>query len=384
MKSESIVYVNFSPYENTGHILDFILNEYEDVLLFVFSFHKLSKKESNKLIIFNKGKIVSEMSLLQIPTPEILIFLFIPLRSSLNMLQLVWHLFKLKKKYKKYDVYFTVNAFTAWVGCILKKIKMVKHTIFWVWDYYPPLHPNLITVFMRSLYWMFDKYATNNIDVVVFLNKRLLMLRQDIGILKNPNNYQIVPIGTKVEKTFKKNTTQLSLCFIGVVKKSQGLDLFFDNIKMIRNKFPGLSLHIIGDGPDLSYYKKRASRSGVNVKFYGLLNITDPMVLKVFSESNIGFAPYKPEAGNVSYYGDPSKIKMYISFGLPVVTTDVFYFSSELKDSGAGIIVSYEEPHSLLNAFSEIINNYEKFQNDSYKLARKYEYKKMYHKLFLK
>lgn len=383
--NKTIIYVNFSPYENTGKILDYILENFENVLLFSFNFHKLGKgQEPSKLKIFKKGELKKEYALYQMFIPASLRFLLLPFRSFVIFLQILWHTLRLKKDYGKYDIYFTVNAFTAWVGNVLKKLGLVEKTIFWVWDYYPPLHEDKIVMFMRWLYWQFDKARTSSdSDRLIFLNKRLESLRKDIGALPKKANYPIVPIGTNPVIITKRRRRQktVTLGFLGVLKKSQGLDLIFDNAEKIHQLFPNLQFQVIGGGPDEAYFKRKAKKSLIPTVFHGFLP-TEKEVKAILSKCDIGLAPFIPEEGNVSYYGDPSKIKVYLSYGLPVITTDVYIFSREIAKEKAGVIIDYYQPEGVIKAISEILGNYEQYQKRAVKLAKKFYYKEIYPEIF--
>src|SRR3989338_5792709 len=385
-KLKSIVYINFRPYENAGKILDYLLENFENVFLFSFNFHKLGKnQEPSKLKIFKKGHFIKEKELYQInlPSPLTLTFLLLPVRSLMIMIQIIWYSIILKKKYKKLDIYFTVNAFTAWIGNILRSLKIVKKTIFWVWDYYPPINTNKIVTLFRWIYWQFDKIgATSN--SLIFLNRRLENLRKDIGILSKRAKYPIVEIGTnpisKVES--KENLNRPILFgFIGVVKKSQGLDIFFDTARELKSLLPNSMLEIIGSGPDELYFKRRAKKCPIKTKFYGFLP-SENEISRIVSKWDIGIATYIPEESNVSYYGDPSKIKVYLSFGIPVVTTDVYVFSKEVAKSKAGVIIDYCKKSEFISAISIILSAHKQFRERALLLAQKYHYKKIYPKIF--
>jgi glycosyltransferase involved in cell wall biosynthesis len=295
----------------------------------------------------------------------------------------MFYSFYLKYKYGKFHYYFTVNAFTAWVGNILKSIGFVNKTIFWVWDYYPPFHQSKTVVLMRSLYWQFDKLATNS-DVLIFLNRRITKLRKEIGVLSKKDKHKIIPIGTtnnlvRVARNLKQ-TSKIKLVFLGVVKKSQGLDLVFDNSKELAAAFPNLEVNIIGGGPDLEYFKSRLEKTSLKINFYGYL--LDKDVNKILKKSHIGLAPYVPSQENASYYGDPSKIKKYISFDLPVITTNVFEFSKELKRANAGVLIDHNKKKELVSSIHQIINNYKSYRKNARLLNQRYYYKKLYPKMF--
>ncbi len=382
-KKDSLIYVNFAPYENAGGILDFFKNKFKHVALFSFNFHNLGKKgKYNKLKIYHQGKKVDTKKLFDFQIPEKLIFLFLPIRSIFIFFQIIFYTFYLRHRYGKFHYYFTVNAFTAWIGNILKKTGFVNKTLFWVWDYYPPFHENKIIVFMRGLYWQFDKWATKS-NTLIFLSSRVATLRKEIGILTKTDKYKIVPVGTtnlaKVKTKNLNTKSKIKIVFFGVIKKSQGLDLIFDSSNKIISSFPNVEIDIIGAGPDLEYFKNKGKNSKLKVNYHGYM--LDPEVDKILKKSDIGIAPYIPSIENEAFYGDPSKIKRYLSFGLPVITTNVFEFSREIKKSHAGILIDYKTS-KLIDAIAKVVGNYTFYQNGAKKLGKKYYYKNLYPNMF--
>lgn len=385
-KKQSIIYVNFSPYENAGKILDFLLEEFISVVVFSFNFHQLGKgQKPGRVLVYKDGTIIKTYTLFQMKgkIPVSLIFLLIPLRSSINFLQVLWYAYRLKKIYGTFDYYFTVNAFTAWIGNVLRYFGIVKKTVFWVWDYYPPLHPNKIILFMRWLYWQFDKNVTTTSDKVVFLNKRLEDLRKDINIIPLHKTYQIVPIGTDpLHKTRGKkiDRKKLIIGFLGVLKKAQGLDMFFDCGRDLKKIFPNMTLEILGSGPDETYFKNRAKKNPLTVRFHGYIP-DDKTVKDIQKNWDIGIALYIPEESNVSYYTDPSKIKGYLSLGIPVIITNIT-FAKEVKKEHAGIIIDYGKKEQLIKGITDILDMYLSYEKNALSLAKKYYYKQIYQKIF--
>ncbi len=381
-KNETIIYVNFSPYENAGRILDYLLETFETVILFSFNFHKLGKKQkSSKIITYRNNQILSTHTLFQLPLdiPGSMVFILLPIRSAIIAVQVLWHSYFLKRRFSHIEYYFTVNAFTAWLGIVLKRLKTVNKTIFWVWDYYPPLHGSKIINLMRWLYWQYDKASIVS-DKLVFLNQRLLDLRKDIGILPQSATYPIIPIGTKPQSVSHKTPQTIVLGLLGVQKKSQGLDLLFDNAELLTKTFPSMRLEVIGAGPDEQYFHKRAKETVLPTTFYGFLP-QDKEIEKIISDWSIGIAPYVPEEGNVVYYTDPSKIKYYFSYGVPVITTRVFRFSEEIEKNEAGIIINYDI-NEFIDAIKKILSDYTTYSKNAKEVGNKYYYKKLYPEMF--
>lgn len=380
-KSQTILYINFSPYENAGNILNFIKKSFSRVIMFSFNFHRLdSHQPPSTLTVFEYGKNVYQTRLYQTPTSPELAFLLLPIRSGVIFLQLLFHTILLRNRFGPYDIFFTVNAFIAWCGNILRSLGIVSKTIFWVWDYYPPFHPDRLVRFMRWLYWQFDKPASRSANKTFFLNKRLEILRKKIGVLPQNSQYEEIEIGTNpLQTNRKKSLLSISLVFFGVIKRSQGLDLFFDAFAVNPFTIPVI-LHVIGGGPDLEYFRLRAKSCRATVIFHGFVR-DDNKVDKIIDMCLIGLAPYPQDKSNVMYYSDPSKIKRYISRGLPVITTDVFEFSSNIQKYNAGVIISYEK-QQIIPSIELLLKNYSAYSRNALSLARKYSYTNLYERLF--
>lgn len=380
-QSKTVIYVNYSPYENSGKILDYLLENYTSVFLFSIGFYKLdNKKTYNTLSIYKNGKLTYECSMYYLSIPQQFVFLLLPLRSFINFLQICIFSFWLKNKFGKIDIYFSVNAFTAWVGNILKNISLVKKTVFWVWDYYPPIHQSRIITLIRYIYWQFDKIGIHS-DRIAFVSRKLFQLRKDMGITPDNLNYLVIPIGAdKFSNIPKRKVNPVTLGFIGVLKKSQGLDVIFDNGQKLASFFPNIKFEVIGSGPDEKYFKLRASKSPVKTKFYGYLE--GESFNDVLRKCTIGIATYIPDPSNVSYYGDPGKVKRYLSLGIPVITTDVSEFSKELVRNHAGVVIDINKPEEIINAIKVISANYKYYSKNAMNLSNHYYYKKIYPEMF--
>ncbi len=381
-KNKSVIYTNYSPYENSGKILDYLLETFHVVVVFSIGFYSLAnKKNYNYVSVYKNGKLQKTYRLFHIPISSRFVFLFIPIRSFLTFVEIISYSFLLKLQYKKFDVYFTANAFTAWIGNLLKIFGVVDKTVFWVWDYYPPIHKSKFIMLIRYMYWQFDK-ASSHSDIVAFVNQRLLNLRLDIGLYSENSEYLIIPIGTdKLQKVGGFNKAKpLRLGFIGVLKKSQGLEIVFMNEKALLKKFDHIAYEIVGSGPDENYFKEVARKSKIQSRFYGYLE--GDSFNSVLNTCAIGIATYTSDVSNVSQYGDPGKIKRYLSLGIPVITTNILEFAKEIEASGAGVIIDYDSVKDLTHAIEKITANYATYSANAYTLGQKFYYKKIYPKMF--
>lgn len=379
-QDKSIIYINYSPYENSGKILDFLIENFEKVFLFSLGFHILgNKKHYNRLLIYINGKLREQKSLVQIPVRQKFLFLLLPLRSFITFVQILTYSFWLKSKYGKINFYFTVNAFTAWIGTFVKRMGFVDKTIFWVWDYYPPFHENKIIRLMRYIYWQFDKISSRS-DHVAYVNQRLIDLRKAMGVLPKSASFPIIPIGTDSFDIKAKAKRDAVFGFIGVLKKSHGLDIIFNNADEIMRHFPNARFEVIGSGPDEKYFRKRAKKSSIPTKFYGYLK--EEAFNNVLRKCSIGIAAYIPDKSNVSHYGDPGKIKRYLSLGIPAILTNVIEFSKEVENARAGAIVDFGNSPAFIKAIGRIMSNYTEYTKNALKLSRRFYYKDIYPSMF--
>jgi len=381
-KPQSVIYVNFAQYDNAGRILDFLLENFEVTTHFSFDHLRLKNgKKFNSLHVYKNNRLVENKKLMSIRTPPFLLYPSLPLVAILILFQTLFYTLKLRIRYGKFDVFFTVNAFTAFIGILLKKLKFCERTVFWVWDYFPIEYPDWRIRLARWIYWKFDKPSMLWSDRVAFTNRRLLALRIKTGFLNGNKKFIIVPIGTNIKKIKEIKTRNLIIGFLGMLKFSQGLDLLLDNLEGVLSKFPGIKIEIIGSGPEKERFKKKAKKNAKSIKFYSFLEDGN-LVNKLIERWTIGLATYIPTKSNESYWGDPSKIKVYLSMGVPVITTNVSYFAKEIKKNNAGVIIDYFNPQEFIKAITKILKKKEYFSKNAYMLAQKYNYKMLYPSLF--
>lgn len=379
-KYGSIVYLNFTPYENAGRFLDWLVANFQLVILFSFSFHRLnSQNQSNYIRLYQNGKIISQYKLFELPTPEGLLFLTLPLIVVLIGVQTLWHILRFKSWYGKFDYYLTVNAFTAWLGNLLRTFRIVDRTIFWVWDYYPPGYPDWKIRLARAAYWQFDKWSSTQSSATIFLNQRLYSLRQQIGVLADGRTYPVVSIGTNPGKI--KLNEQLIIGHLGVLKQSQGLDFLIDCLPELLKLYPELVIEIVGSGPDEAHFKLRA-KTYKCFKFYGFIK-DENKVDAIIQNWTIGIATYQPDKSSPAYWTDPSKIKAYLSQAVPVITTPIATMANEIEQSNSGLVVQYNKNDQLISAIKKIYHNQKKYKLAALELAKRYDYHLLYEKLIM-
>lgn len=371
-----IMYVNFSPYTNAGHFLQYLTDSFETVIVVTFIFYPLGNMQDHAhVVIYKNGKIQKTLPIFQLSVPRSLIFFLLPLRSIFFLIQLLYYSARFKQSFGRIHFFLTVNAFTAWCGNVMKLFGLVDNTIYWVWDYYPPIHNHLVISIMRMFYRWFDAWGITYANRVAFLNARIKE-RHTIRLEQKGN---IVPIGTTSRHiSHRAIHTPLQIMFFGVVKRSQGLDLVFNALEKSPKKT--FDLHIVGSGPDIFLYQEWAKKLKQTIIFHGYIP-SEKIIDTILLSGDIGLAPYMPDPSNISYYTDPSKIKRYISVGLPVITTNVCSIAEEIEKTNTGIVIPYTSD-DLITAIYTIKKSYKKYTRGAYSFAKQFNYLSVYPRLF--
>jgi len=379
-KKLSIIYVNFSPYDNAGRILDYLISHFPLIIHFSYDHLRLKNgRKTNILTVYRNGKAVKSQTLIPIRTPEFLRFPSLPLVAFLIFIQTYWYSKKILHG-KEADYYLSVNAYTSWIGNFLRDRHIVKKTIFWIWDYFPPGYPDIRIQFLRWMYWKFDKPSLTKTDIITCINRNLIKLRLDMKVLDPRRKYTIIPIGTNPIQSIPTRPVPI-LGFLGMLKSSQGLNFIFDSLSAIHTKFPHIHFEIIGSGPEEAQFINRGKNWKKFVTFYGFIE-SENKVDEIIKRWSIGLATYVPVQSNESYWTDPSKIKAYVSQGVPVITTDVPSFAKDIEKYDAGIIIPYGDTEKFLCAIETILSKKVYYAQNAKRLANKYIYKRVYRSFF--
>lgn len=373
---KGIIYANFVPYDNAGNILDYLVDNFLFVAHFSFQFHKIGiKNQDNTLTIYKRGKLARKMAFLNLNLPESLIYTLIPITSILFLLQLSFFVVLLRLRGNKFDYFFSVNAILSCMGNFLRSLGIVKETIYWVWDYYPLRETSAIIKIVRTFYWYLDNEGVKNSSRTFFLHKNLMKLREKFNGIRYPNS-SIIPIGTNVRNIRITKKVVPIIGYLGVVKKTQGVDILFDALPKLLKEFPSLKVEIIGSGPEEERLKKIACKFPKTVKFYGFIESSSE-VLDIMQRWSVGLATYLHTPDNPAYFTDPSKIKAYLNVGVPVISTTVTTFSKELNETGAGIVINYTKKE-FIEAVRKLLRHQQIFSNNALRLAKRYDYRKIY------
>lgn len=274
-------------------------------------------------------------------------------------------------------IFFTVNAYPALIGILLKKLRLVSRVYYWVWDYFPLQYPDWRLRAIRYAYLYIDMFAIQYADHLIFPNKRQLKIRNAMRPIRNHST--IIPLGSSKPISYHTRKSR-TLGFMGMLKDSQGLSLLINNLPQLFTHNYDIKIEIIGSGPEEETYRKMSEQYKNRIKFYGFIEDQD-RINKIVRHWFAGLAVYEPVPSNESYYGDPSKIKVYLSQGVPIITTRVTEYGILAEKHSFGKVIPYKS-QSLIHAIQILYRHQHTFRKHALSFSYKFYYKELYKALF--
>lgn len=258
----------------------------------------------------------------------------------------------------KYDYFIGFEAINAIAGIFSRDSGRVKTVIYYVSDYSPNRYKNR---WFNAIYLWLDRYAAMHADYIWDVSHAMQPARIQAGLdPKKSAPVLHVPNALYPEQIAAEDETKLepySLVFMGTLGVENGPDLAIKALPLVLKKYPKTRLHIVGGGEDETRLKKLAKKLKIDrsVIFHGF--IADRIeVSKTIRKFMVALAPYAAIPGSARFYGDATKIRVYLAAGLPVITTSVPPLGKEVNDFGAGIIV-HENQKDLAEATIKLFSN---------------------------
>lgn len=253
----------------------------------------------------------------------------------------------------------------------------IKRLVYYSIDFVPQRFQNPL---LNWLYHKMDKFACQHSDVNWIMTKQMIKPRKKFSITpKNSSPFVIVPIGYEIKNINVRPFDQINLyniVYAGGLRESYGPQIAIKAMPYLIKKFPKIRLTIIGVGKFEGELKRLINQLKIAkyVDFKGFIpkfkDLTDTI-----AKHSIALAPYIPTPGNYSYYSDPSKIKLYMCCGLPVVTTNVSTLTKTISQTSSGIIIDYSEK-ALADAVILLLsdrNKYNRYKQAAIRLSKRFD-----------
>ncbi|OGE42644.1 hypothetical protein A3B45_00360 [Candidatus Daviesbacteria bacterium RIFCSPLOWO2_01_FULL_39_12] len=319
------------------------------------------------LIIYENGKKIQQFKVSVVKGPHWI--------QYLHHVLLIYYF--LMKSGFSYDLCIAMENLSFMAIYPLRFLGFIKRVVYYSLDFVPTRFSNPL---LNRFYHLIDRIACKLSDRNWVMVRKQMAARLKYGITANNSApFSVVPNGYDIKKINVRLTDKIDLyniVYAGGFREGTGVNLVIKTMPLLIKKFPNIRLTIIGTGQEEAKLKRLISdlKIGKHVNFLGYIasfwDLTDILATK-----SIGLAPYKPIPGSFSYFADPSKIKLYMASGLPVITTNVTTLSKVISKTKSGIVIDYSE-ESLYNALAAMLNNkteYKLYKDAAIKLANRFD-----------
>lgn len=284
----------------------------------------------------------------------------------------------------RYDVYIGVDPLNGLAGLLLRTLGLVRCVVFYSIDFTPKRFGQRIVNF---LYHAIETFCVRFSDVRWDISPRIAEGREKfLGLLQTEYPVTVVPVGMW-KKDIAVSTTNFDahrIVFVGHLLKKQGVDKVLEALFTVRKKVKDVTLLIIGGGEEEKRLRLLASKLHLekNIEFTGWMWDQDK-IRKLLLGCAFAVATYDPRGAkedNFTYYADPTKIKTYLSCGLPVIMTAVPYNASDLAKLGCAMIVDYDKG-AIAKAVIDVLTDKEKLammRKRAIRAAKEYTWEKIF------
>lgn len=251
----------------------------------------------------------------------------------------------LKRQKYRYEIYIGVDPLNVLGGLLLKRLKLVHNVIFYGIDFTPKRFSNPL---LNNIYHTLEILCVKNCDETWNVSPRMSEGREKyfgVDPLKYPQ--KTVPIGVwKNEISTTPHKINKKVGFAGHLLGKQGVQKVIEALVYVKDMYPDIQLLVIGGGEYAWQLKKLSNKLLLHdhVIFTGWIS-DQKKIRRLLSSCSIATATYSPDKSdstNFTYYADPTKIKTYLSCGLPVVMTRVSYNAKEIETAGCARLVDYD------------------------------------------
>jgi glycosyltransferase involved in cell wall biosynthesis len=284
-----------------------------------------------------------------------------------------------------FDIFIGVEALNAILGVFLRRLGLVRTVIYYNLDYAQVRFKNR---FLNYIFHTLDTFAVRHADYTWNLAQGLIAARNQRGKIKQGTRQPLlVPIGIDLSaiKTLSvEEIERRTIVYLGTLVPMQGVGLIVEAFPEILKDLPDAKLLIIGSGEMEGFLKRRVEENKLSrqVTFTGI--IPDEEANRILCRCALGIAPYFPDPNSTMRNSDPTKPKMYLACGLPVIITKVPPIASRIAENKAGIVIAYRK-EELVKAILTLLKDerlYAEYRNNALNLAKEFDYQSILSKAF--
>jgi glycosyltransferase involved in cell wall biosynthesis len=285
----------------------------------------------------------------------------------------------------RFDIFIGVESLNTIIGIFLREMRLVRTVIYYNLDYGEVRFKNKV---LNYIFHALDIFSITHADYTWNLAEGVIASRNKrVSLKKEFRPPLLVPIGIDFSAIRPLSIEQIerkTIVYMGTLSVMQGVGLIVEALPEILKSMPEVKLVIIGSGSFEQGLKRMVAGYNLSqqVTFTGI--IPNEEVTRILCRSALGIAPYFPDPDSVMRGSDPTKPKMYLACGLPVITTTVPPIARQIEEKKAGIIIEYSK-EELASAVLRLLSD-EKFylecRKNALEISRQFDWVNILDKAF--
>ena len=335
--------------------------------------------------VFENGKQVKKRKFYVFNWPfgrEKEISLIYILLKARDVISTIYFALKLKGRF---DIFIGVESINTIIGVLLRKVRLVKTVIYYNLDYGEVRFKNLA---LNYIFHALDMFSVTHADYTWNLAKGVINARNIRGKFKKEIKPPLlVPIGIDLSAIRPLSVEQIerkTIVYMGILAKTQGVQLIIEALPEILKSMLDIKLTIIGSGTLEETLRRMVNENNLSdhVTFTGL--VTDEEVNDILCKSALGIAPYFPDPYSTKRGSDPTKPKLYLACGLPVIITRVPPIAFEIEENKAGLVINYSR-EDLAGAVVRLLSDeklYLECRRNAFEMAKQFDWSNILNRAF--
>jgi glycosyltransferase involved in cell wall biosynthesis len=255
----------------------------------------------------------------------------------------VWRSFAWAWRYGgRADLFVGVDPLNALAGILLRAIGRARRVVYYTIDFTPNRFPSSL---LNRIYHALDQWCVKHSDETWNVSPRIVEGREKVhGVsLKLRSRQYVVPIGVWYDRVSRLPYNQIKrhqLFFLGHLLEKQGVQLVLQALPKIVAEIPNFHFLIVGGGEYELTLRALVHELGIEkyVTFVGWIK-SRAKLDQLMADSAMAIAMYDRASASFTTYADPTKLKDYLSAGLPIILTDVPYNARDLELAGCARVI---------------------------------------------
>jgi len=267
---------------------------------------------------------------------------------------------------RKFDLFIGVSCFSAGLGLLLKRLGIVKRTVYYSIDYYlPPKRFGMHTLIVAA-FRLLDRFCAVKSDFTWHITSRIAEGREKYtGLKADAYPWIEVPLcyaGRLLSPALEEEVEIQTLGFVGTLSPNQGWPLLIEAIPAIARSLPALRVEVVGSGVYAAEVKRMvlASPGSDRFIFHGFVR-NEADVVRIISRTGAGLALWTGDEEDNALYADPGKPKFYAFCGIPAVVTRNTPIAEEIEKRRAGVAVDYDRD-AIVSAIIDLLGDRDRWK----------------------